>query len=100
MCAWERFCTFAREPERRQVGIDCRLSVAGVTYEVDPELAGETVIVWWGLLDEELFVECGDARYGPFDPVGGAVPLHGYRKHRKSKREYRSEAVYALAAKL
>ena len=35
MCAWERFCTFAREPERRAVGIDCRLTVAGVIYEVD-----------------------------------------------------------------
>ncbi len=44
MCAWERFCAFAREPERRLVGIDCRLTVAGVTYEVDAELAGETVV--------------------------------------------------------
>jgi hypothetical protein len=42
MCAWERFCVFAREPERRLVGIDCRLTVAAVTYEVDAELAGET----------------------------------------------------------
>ena len=46
MCTWERFCSFAREPERRTVGIDCRLTVAGVTYELDPELAGETVVVW------------------------------------------------------
>jgi hypothetical protein len=42
MCAWERFCVFACEPKRRLVGIDCRLTVAGVTYEVDAELAGET----------------------------------------------------------
>ncbi len=42
MCAWERFCVFAREPERRLISIDCRLTVAGVTYEVDAELAGET----------------------------------------------------------
>src|SRR5271157_6084543 len=47
MCAWERFCMFAREPERRIVDIDCRLTVAGVAYEVDAELAGETVVVWW-----------------------------------------------------
>ncbi len=46
MCRWERFCAFAREPERRSVGLDCRLTVAGVAYEVDPELAGETVVVW------------------------------------------------------
>ncbi len=40
VCSWERFCTFAREPERRRVGNDARLSVAGVNYEVDPDLAG------------------------------------------------------------
>lgn len=43
MCSWERFCTFAREPETRKVPIDTRVSVAGVRYEVAPELAGETV---------------------------------------------------------
>jgi hypothetical protein len=41
VCSWERFCTFAREPERRKVGGDARVSVAGVNYEVDPDLAGE-----------------------------------------------------------
>jgi hypothetical protein len=100
MCAWERFCAFAREPERRLVGIDCRLSVAGVAYEVDPELAGETVVVWWGLFDQELWVERGEERFGPFHPIGGAIPLHRYRKHRKSRRESRAEQVAALADKL
>jgi hypothetical protein len=56
--------------------------------------------VWWGLFDQELFVEHGDARYGPFDPIGGAVPMHRYRKHRKSRREERSERVDVLAGKL
>ena len=51
MCAWERFCKFAREPERRKVGGDARITVEGVVYEVDPELAGETVVLWWGLFD-------------------------------------------------
>jgi hypothetical protein len=100
MCAWERFCAFAREPERRLVGIDCRLTVAGVAYEVDPELAGETVVVWWGLFDQELWVERGDERFGPFPPVGGPIPLHRYRKHRKSRREIRADQVAALADKL
>jgi hypothetical protein len=100
MCAWERFCAFAREPERRQVGIDCRLTVAGVAYEVDPELAGEKVVVWWGLFDQELWVERGDERFGPFPPVGGAIPLHRYRKHRKSRREIRADQVAALADRL
>lgn len=100
MCAWERFCAFAREPERRLVGIDCRLTVAGVTYEVDAELAGETVVVWWGLFDQELWVENGEARMGPFRPVGGPIPLHRYRKHRKSRHEVRADQVAALAGKL
>lgn len=100
MCAWERFCAFAREPERRLVGIDCRLTVAGVTYEVDPEFAGETVVVWWGLFDQALWVEHGEERSGPFMPVGGPIPLHRYRKHRKSRREVRADEVGALAGKL
>jgi hypothetical protein len=100
MCAWERFCAFAREPERRLVGIDCRLTAAGVTYEVDAELAGEMVVVWWGLFDQELWVEHGDERLGPFRPVGGPIPLHRYRKHRKSRHEVRADQVAALAGKL
>ena len=100
MCAWERFCAFAREPERRLVGIDCRLTVAGVTYEVDPEFAGETVVVWWGLFDQALWVEHGEERSGPFLPVGGPIPLHRYRKHRKSRREIRADEVGVLAGKL
>ena len=100
MCAWERFCAFAREPERRLVGIDCRMTVAGVAYEVDAELAGETVVVWWGLFDQELWVEHGEERMGPFRPVGGPIPLHRYRKHRKSRHEVRADQVAALAGKL
>jgi hypothetical protein len=39
ICSWERFCTFAREPEQRKVGAATpRVSVAGVNYEVDPDL--------------------------------------------------------------
>ena len=100
MCAWERFCSFAREPERRTVGLDARVSVAGVTYEFDPELADETVVLWWGLFDAELFAEPGDERYGPFDPVGGPVPLHRYRKHRKSRRDVRQDRVAELATRI
>ena len=60
MCAWERYCDTVSshaKPERRLVGIDCRLPVAGAAYEVDAELAGETVVFWWGLFDQELWVE-------------------------------------------
>jgi hypothetical protein len=56
MCTWERFCTFARELETRKVGTDARVSIAGVRCEVDPELAGDTVTLWFGLYDDQLFV--------------------------------------------
>jgi hypothetical protein len=100
MCSWERFCTFAREPERRKVGGDARVSVEGVSYEVDPDLAGETVILWWGLFDHELYVEHGERRYGPYAPVGGPIPLNRYRRFKKTAYEQRADRIEALAAQL
>jgi hypothetical protein len=57
MCAWEQFCRFAREPERRKVGIDARITIDGTAYEVEPSMAGETVILLWGLFDNEVHIE-------------------------------------------
>jgi hypothetical protein len=62
MWSGERFCAFAREPETRKVAVDARVSVAGVRYAVDPDLAGETVTLWFGLYDDQLYVEHGDKR--------------------------------------
>lgn len=93
MCSWERFCAFAREPERRKVVADARVSIDGAFYEVDGDLAGEEVLLWWGLFDHELFVEWNDKRYGPYRPEGGPIPLHRYRK----RKEKRAEAVAKLA---
>jgi len=100
MCDWERFCTFAREPERRLVGVDARIVIGSTEYEVDPDLAGETVVLWWGLFDTELYVEHGERRYGPYTPVGGPIPLHRYRRFKKTRTEKRAERVEALAARL
>lgn len=100
MCSWERFCAFAREPERRKVGGDARVQVEGVAYEVASELAGEEVMLWWGLFDHELFVELGDKRFGPYRPVGGPIPLHRYRKHKKSAAEKRADSIAELAEKI
>jgi hypothetical protein len=100
MCSWERFCTFAREPEKRKVAGDARVSVDGVSYEVDPDLAGETVLLWWGLFDQDLYVEYGERRYGPYTPVGGPVPLNRYRRFKKTAYEQRAERIEALAATL
>lgn len=100
MCSWERFCTFAREPERRKVGIDARVSVEGTAYEVEPNLAGETVLLWWGLFDSELYVEHQNQRYGPYSPVGGPIPLDRYRRFKKTKTQKRTERIAQLAKQL
>lgn len=100
MCSWERFCTFAREPERRKVGIDARVSVEGTAYEVEPDLAGETVLLWWGLFDSELYVEHQGKRYGPYSPVRGPIPLDRYRSFKKTKTQKRTERIEQLAKQL
>jgi hypothetical protein len=100
MCSWERFCAFAREPERRKVGVDARVTVDGVAYEVDPNLAGETVVLWWGLFDHELYVEHGEQRYGPYQPVSGPIPLHRYRRFKATKIQQRADRLEVLAAQL
>lgn len=100
MCSWERFCTFAREPQRRKVDSRARVSVEGIAYQVEPDLAGETVVLWWGLFDNELYVEKEEQRYGPFYPIDGPIPLHRYRKFKKTKTEERADKIAALAKEL
>lgn len=100
MCTWERFCAFAREPERRKVGIDTRIAVDGVSYEVDPDLTGQEVVLWLGMFDRELYVEYRDEKYGPYSPVGGVIPLHKFRSYKKNEngktnRSYRGNCTYS-----
>ncbi|MDX2244819.1 MAG: IS481 family transposase [Leptolyngbyaceae cyanobacterium bins.302] len=100
MCSWDRFCTFAREPEHRKVGSDAQISVEGVLYEVDPNLAGETVVLWWGLFDQELYIEHQNHRYGPYLPAGGPIPLHRYRSFKKTQTQKRADRIESLAKQL
>lgn len=95
-----RFCTFAREHDRRKVSVDARVSIEGIRYEVDPDLADEEVALWWGLFDQELFIEHGDKRYGSYLPVDGPIPLNRYRAFRKTAAQTRSERIEQLAAQL
>jgi hypothetical protein len=100
MCTWEQFCRFAREPERRKVGGDARISVVGTTYEVEPEMAGEEVVLQWGLFDDELYVEYEGQRTGPYFPVSGPIPLHRYRALKLSKADERAERIRKLAQQI
>lgn len=100
MCSWERYCAFAREPERRKVGSDARVTVEGVIYELDPELAGETVVLWWGLFDHDLYAEHREERHGPYRPLGAPVSLERFRRHRQTRREQKADRIDALARRI
>ncbi len=42
------------------MGIDARVTVDGVSWEVEPDMAGEKVIILWGLFDDEMVAERSD----------------------------------------
>jgi hypothetical protein len=39
-------------------------------------------------------------RYGPFYPVDGPIPLHRYRKFKKTRTQERADRIAALASEL
>ena len=100
MCTWEQFCRFAREPERRKVGIDARVSVEGSQYEVEPNMAGDWVILLWGLYDDELYVEYNDERFGPYHPVSGPIPLHRYRSFKRTRADEQTDHLRELSKQI
>jgi len=100
MCSWEQFCRFAREPERRKVGVDARVNIEGTQYEVEPDMAGDWVLLLWGLFDDELHVEYNGERFGPYRPVSGPIPLHRYRAFKRTKADERADRIRSLADQL
>lgn len=97
MCTWEQFCRFAREPEQRKVGPDARVAIDGSVFEVDPDMAGEPVLLLWGLYDDELYVQYDGQRYGPYHPISGPIPLGRYRKFKAGKAGERADRIRSLA---
>jgi hypothetical protein len=57
-------------------------------------------MVWFGLYDDQLFVDYGDRRYGPYAPINGPIPLHRYRRFKTIPREQRVDCLEALAEQL
>lgn len=100
MCSWDRYCTFAREPESKKVGPDAIINAEGIPYEVAHELAGHEVILWWGLFDHQLFVEHGEKRYGPYQPSNGALPINRFRSFKKTDAELRADSIEELAQQI
>jgi hypothetical protein len=58
------------------------------------------VVLWWGLFDNELYVEKERQRYGLFYPIDGPILLHWYRKFKKTKTEECADKVATLAKEL
>lgn len=100
MCTWEQYGRFAREPESRKVGIDARITIEGTAYEVEPDMAGETVTLLWGLFDDEMFVEFAGETWGPYYPISGPIPLHRYRAFKRGKSAERADRIRTLASQL
>ncbi|EGY29599.1 Integrase core protein [Candidatus Regiella insecticola 5.15] len=100
MCSWEQFCRFARCPERRKVGTDARITIEGTAYEVEPDMAGETIILLWGLFDDELYAEFEGNRTGSYYPISGPIPLHRYRSFKKTKQTEHAEHIQMLARQI
>jgi hypothetical protein len=97
MCSWEKFSAFARTPVDRTISKDSKVSWDGAEYKVDPELLGLDVTVLLGILDNEIYVEHNNVRYGPYKPDGGPIPLHTYKKFAKTKREKLADRIEELS---
>lgn len=74
--------------------------MGGTVYEVDPGLAGETVVLLWGLYDSDLYVEFEGQRSGPYVPVDGPIPLNRYRSFKKTAADEKADRIRQLADQL
>jgi hypothetical protein len=97
MCSWERFRTFAREPEQRKADSNGCVGIDGIRYQLSHEMAGQEVTLLWGLFDNELFVEFKNEKHGPFYPEEGPIPFGKFRKHKKSSVEIKADRIEQLA---
>jgi hypothetical protein len=97
MCSWERFRTFAREPEQRKADSNGCVGIDGIRFQLSHEMAGQEVTLLWGLFDNELYVEFNNEKQGPFYPEEGPIPFGKFRKHKKSSVEIKADRIGQLA---
>ena len=100
ICSWERFTALVREPETRTAGTDARVQVNGLIYQLAPELAGQKVIVYWGLFDSEVFAEYEGKKYGPFCLAEPPIPFGKFHPFKKTKEEERADKIAITAKKI
>lgn len=93
MCSWDRYCQMAREPSERKVGSDAHITLDGISYQLCGEMAGETVIVQFGLFDQEIYIEFGGEKKGPFYPSDGPISLGSFRSFKKTSKEMKLDEL-------
>ncbi|GAA4015447.1 hypothetical protein GCM10022212_07860 [Actimicrobium antarcticum] len=86
--------------ERCKVGVDARITTGGTAYQLQPDMAGETVVLLWGLFNDEMYAEFDAEKFGPHFPVCGPVPLHRYPGFERGKADERADCIRALADQL
>jgi transposase InsO family protein len=100
MCDWKKFSSMAREPDERRVASDACITLEGVRYQLTADMAGEKVLVLFGLFDNELYVEFQGQKHGPFYPAESPVPLHTYCSFKKTKLEKQVDKIELMAKQL
>jgi hypothetical protein len=97
MCSWDRFRTFAREPEQRKADSNACVGIDGIRYQLSHEMAGQDITLLWGVFDDELYVEFNNEKQGPFYPEEGPIPFGKFRKPKKSSVEIKADRIGQLA---
>ncbi len=97
MCSWDRFRTFAREPEQRKADSNACVGIDGIRYQLSHDMAGQDITLLWGIFDNELYVEFNNEKQGPFYPEEGPIPFGKFRKHKKSSVELKADRIGQLA---
>jgi len=100
ICSKEHFAKLCRTPEPRVVGSDACISVNAIMFQLDPELAGETVNVLHGIFDDNVYVEYQSKTFGPFYPYDGPIPFGTYKKKPKISKEKQADYIAALSKKI
>ena len=100
MCSWEHFSKIVRKPDTRKVNADATLEVDGISYQLEPQLANRKVIVLYGLLDRQIYIESGTKMLGPFYPTNNIISFGSYRKHKKTNAEHQADEIAEIAKDL
>lgn len=100
MCSWERFAMLTREPKRRKVGTDAKISFDGREYIVSPELIGMEVTVWDGVFDSDIYVEYHGEKFGPYRISNGVIPFNTFRTAKQTQAEKTRRHIEKIAQEI